>query len=172
MSEYTRIPVSIGEYYISNDPGEIIYTTALGSCIGLCMYDVHSHTAGLAHIQLPDSSINTELTDVKPACFADRAINILLKEFNQRGIACAQLTISMAGAASTKGKQNLGFFHVGKNNIAAVETGLQEHKLTVSQQDIGGHLPRSMHIKIMNGEITIKSLDHSYILNFSHGSPS
>ncbi|MEG1778040.1 MAG: chemotaxis protein CheD, partial [Angelakisella sp.] len=35
---------------------DILVTYALGSCVGICLYDANSRIAGLSHIMLPDSS--------------------------------------------------------------------------------------------------------------------
>ena len=49
------IKVGIGDYKVANAPQSLI-TVALGSCVGIALYDPISKVGGLSHIMLPDST--------------------------------------------------------------------------------------------------------------------
>ena len=48
-----RLTVGVSEMCISKNPGDIIVTHALGSCIGLAIHDPVAHVGGLLHYMLP-----------------------------------------------------------------------------------------------------------------------
>ena len=49
-----RINVGIADINIAHAPN-ILVTYALGSCVGVCLYDKVNKIAGLAHILMPSS---------------------------------------------------------------------------------------------------------------------
>ena len=49
------VKVGIADYKISANPNGLL-TLGLGSCVGICLYDIKMQIGGLAHIMLPDSS--------------------------------------------------------------------------------------------------------------------
>ena len=48
----SMITVGIADLNVTASPGAIA-TYALGSCVGICLYDPDRKIAGLAHIMLP-----------------------------------------------------------------------------------------------------------------------
>ena len=58
--------------------GQILATYALGSCIGLSVYDPKAAVGGLLHYMLPDSGIDPERSRANPYMFADTGIPKLL----------------------------------------------------------------------------------------------
>src|SRR6185369_627123 len=53
-----RLVIGIGEFAVSNRPGDVIVTHALGSCIAVCIFDPRAGVAGMLHFMLPEASIN------------------------------------------------------------------------------------------------------------------
>ncbi len=49
------LKVGIGEYKSSRAPRSLV-TIALGSCVGIALYEPRSRIGGLSHIMLPDST--------------------------------------------------------------------------------------------------------------------
>jgi len=50
----TRILVDISDAAVSKNPGDVLATYSLGSCIGVAVYDPSSKIGGLLHYQLPE----------------------------------------------------------------------------------------------------------------------
>ena len=38
---------------VRGDSGDVIVTYALGSCVGVCLYDRRTRVSGMAHVMLP-----------------------------------------------------------------------------------------------------------------------
>ena len=50
------VTVGIADFNVVKTP-DVLVTYALGSCVGICLYDANARIAGLAHIMLPDSNL-------------------------------------------------------------------------------------------------------------------
>ena len=55
-------------------PGDVLVTHALGSCIGVAIYDPVAVVGGMLHFMLPDSSVNPQRAVESPWMFANVAI--------------------------------------------------------------------------------------------------
>jgi len=47
-----RVFVGIGDAYVSKDPGDLIVTHSLGSCIGIGLYDPYANVGAVLHYML------------------------------------------------------------------------------------------------------------------------
>src|SRR5438309_10213160 len=81
-----RVVIGIGEFAVSNRPGDVIVTHALGSCIAVCICDPRAGVAGMLHFLLPESSINPERAREQPGVFADTGIPLLFEAAAQYGL--------------------------------------------------------------------------------------
>ena len=78
-------------------PPQVLVTTGLGSCVGVCLLDPLVKVGGLAHIMLPDS---TQARDVQnKAKYADTAIKILIDEMVNLGAIKRRMVAKIAGGA-------------------------------------------------------------------------
>jgi chemotaxis receptor (MCP) glutamine deamidase CheD len=72
-----QIVVGMADCRIAAIPEQILVTFALGSCIGLAVYDVRARLGGLLHYMLPDSAIDPARRQDNPYMFADTGIPLL-----------------------------------------------------------------------------------------------
>ena len=75
----SELIVGISDLKVSNNPGDVLVTYALGSCIGVAVYDPKARVGGLLHFMLPDSSLDANKAKATPAMFADTGIPLLFK---------------------------------------------------------------------------------------------
>lgn len=75
--------VAISDYKYSKNP-DVIVTYALGSCVGICLFDEAARIGGMAHIMLPDSKQFTS-ERVNRMKFADTAIPDLVGHLKRSG---------------------------------------------------------------------------------------
>ncbi|MFA5340354.1 MAG: chemotaxis protein CheD [Clostridia bacterium] len=146
-----QIVIGISDLNVANSPDELI-SYALGSCVGICLYDKASKVAGLSHILLPDSSTYKE---VEPKKFADTAIKMLIDKMIIAGCRRNNLTAKIAGGAnmfSWSGET------VGDKNIKAVQIQLMKHGIPILAKDVGGDYGRTVSICAETGTVTIKAL--------------
>ena len=110
--------VGISDIKISNNPNETIVTYALGSCIGIVVYDPVAKVGGMLHYMLPDSTLDAKKARDNPAMFADTGIPSLFKACYSLGAEKKRMIVKVAGGASILDDTN--FFRIGQKNIMAM----------------------------------------------------
>ena len=89
------IVVGISDYKLAKDPG-VLVTYALGSCVGICIYDRRLKIGGLSHIMLPDSTMFTR-GEINRMKFADTAVGDMLQSLISKGADKRTLVAKIAG---------------------------------------------------------------------------
>ncbi len=147
------LTVGIGECIVSRDPGAVLATHALGSCVAVAVYDPAVHVAGLLHFLLPDSGTDRGKADARPFIFADTGIPRLFHGAYSMGANRANLiTAAFGGAHVTSGGDALA---IGKRNCLAVRKILWKAGLMLHHEELGGTAPRTVHIEAAHGRVVI-----------------
>lgn len=149
-----RLVVGMADCKVSSDCGDVLITHALGSCIGIAMYDPVSHAGGLLHFMLPDSAIDAALAQENPYRFADLGVPVLLRELAKRGAERRRLRIAVAGAAEIMDHGEL--FNIGKRNRAALHRILWKEGLLIAAEATGGTAPRTLRLEIGTGRFFLR----------------
>lgn len=148
--------IGIGGIGISDTPGDVIKTMALGSCVAVIFFAPQYHLVGMAHVALPDSGIGNERAKDLPGYFADTAIPFLIREFIKRGVKKrSDITIKLAGGASIMDPN--GVFNIGKRNILAIRKVLWQNKLAPHAEDVGDNFSRTVWVAVSGGNVSISS---------------
>jgi len=148
--------VNVSDARVSANPADVLATYALGSCIGITMYDPISRVGGMLHYQLPTSSIDPQRAAEKPLMYADTGMAWLLSQLSASGADKRRLRIKLAGAAQMLNDNNL--FSIGRRNHAAIRKILWQGGMLIDGEDVGGTTPRNMHLKISDGAVTITTM--------------
>lgn len=144
--------VGIGEYKTGNTH---ISSIGLGSCVALILYDRKLKTGGMAHVMLPDSNGRSE----RPGKFADTAVPHLIDEMEKRGSSKRNLSAFLVGGASMF-RQFTGNLDIGKRNVIALKKCLEEHRISIESEDVGGTSGRSvLFYPEDGGKISIRRAD-------------
>jgi len=150
------IVVGISEYNIAKN-GDVLVTYALGSCVGICLYDAKMKIAGLSHIMLP-SSQGFNVTFEQEGKFADTAIKRLLQLMTREGAAQSRITAKIAGGAQMfAGLNNSALSNIGERNVAAVKAELMRHRIPIVAEDTGKDYGRTQYFYSGDGKMVIKS---------------
>jgi chemotaxis protein CheD len=150
-----NIIVGIADMKITNDRKSTLITYALGSCIGLTLYDPLTKVGGLLHFMLPDSQIDTQKAKTNPWMFADTAIPLFLQEICQMGGDKRRLRIKVAGGSNIL--DDSGFFNIGKRNYMTLRRILWTHNLLIHGEDVGGQSNRSLSLELSTGKVFVKT---------------
>ena len=75
-----KIIVGMADMQVTNTPEATLITYALGSCIGVTLYDPSAKVGGLLHFMLPESQLDPQKAQRKPWMFADTGIPLFFKE--------------------------------------------------------------------------------------------
>ncbi len=158
MSEL--LVVGISDYKLARCPN-VFVTYALGSCVGICLYDSQSKIGGLSHIMLPESSMfsNNEINRMK---FADTAIVDLVQNLVKLGAERRRLTAKIAGGAQMfEVQQGSLVGTIGDRNISSVKNTLQSLRIPILAEDTGLNYGRTVYFDLETGIMKVQSLSRS-----------
>lgn len=152
-----RVVVGVGDMAVSNQPAVTLSTYALGSCVGIVVYDPVAHAAGLLHIMLPESKISPDKAIAQPAMFADTGLPLLFRAVLGLKGERARLRVLIAGGASVLSGSDS--FKIGERNIRATLDWLTRNGFSARNQVTGGTVNRTLHLDVSNGTLTLKAPD-------------
>lgn len=147
--------VGIADMKMLRNDGDLI-TYALGSCIGICLYDPAIRLGALVHIMLP---LNMETGRKNPMKYADTGLRETLKQMESLGAKRARIVAKIAGGAKmfdVPGNGSLG--SIGQRNIESVHMNLKREGIRLLKEDVGGSVARTLRFDVGTGQGYI----HSY----------
>ncbi len=151
-----RIVVGVGAMEVSGDPTAHLVTYALGSCLGIAVFDPVACVGGLLHVMLPSSSLGGG--DGSPAHahrYVDTGVPILFRECYKYGATKSRLIVRVAGGSAMSGTDD---FQIGKRNIVALRQLLWKNGVLVHRQDVGGlQQSRTMTLELDTGRVWIRA---------------
>jgi chemotaxis protein CheD len=147
--------LGVGDFGATNNPDEVLKTMALGSCVGLIVLEPASRTVGMAHIALPDSSINRTMAQKQAGRFADTAVPALLNLIEQQSKTRKDYIIKLVGGAQVARMKDT--FNIGKRNILAVKKILWQMRLAPIAEDLGGQISRTVTVEAGTGKVILHS---------------
>ncbi len=137
--------------------GEKLITYALGSCIGICLYEPQLKLAALIHIMLP---LNMETGRKNAYKYADTGIRTTLREMEMKGARRAAITAKIAGGARMFEVSGGSLGNIGQRNSESVHQILRMEKIRLVWEDVGGTIARTMEFDSATGNGTIRSYGH------------
>ncbi len=156
----TDIHVHIGEVKVAR--GHETLNALLGSCIGVGFLWPSRKIYGLAHCLLAESP---EKTFSIGGRYVDQAINSLFELMEITGKNFAEIQAVVAGGGNmtmpedTAPEKLVGYI----NSTVAIKV-LNERKIKVIHQDIGGILGRKIHINCQTGAFQIKKFPRTNVV--------
>jgi chemotaxis protein CheD len=151
--------LGVGDLGASAQPGAIVKTYALGSCIAVIILDKKTRCVGMVHVALPDSTTSPEKAKTLPGYFADTGIPALFdamrKAANGMLSTPADLIVKICGGANVADKNNV--FDIGKRNALAIKKVLWKYGLAPRAEDTGGDYPRTVSVHQANGLVELSS---------------
>ena len=145
--------VGIADMKQARASGNII-TYALGSCIGICLYDPMIKLGAMVHIMLPDAPKGNVDNVFK---YADTGIRETLRKMEAFGAVRSRIVAKIAGGArmfDIPDKSALG--NIGDRNAAAVRQILAAERIRLLKEDTGANYARTMSLDVETGLAKIK----------------
>ena len=141
--------------------GQILISYALGSCVGVCLYDAGKRLAGMAHIVLPSKQDAAKKDNAYK--FADEGIYALIKEMTSKGARQSKLTAKIAGGAKmfeTQGKE----WEIGQRNVEAVRATLKKEGIRIIGEDTGKNYGRTILFSADSGQLEVRTVRHTSVV--------
>jgi len=150
-----RIVVGVSDLAVSNDPDTLLITHALGSCIGVTVYDPVSKISGMLHFMLPSSKTSAEKAAEKPAMFGDTGIPLLFKSVYELGANKDRLVVCAAGGAEVI--DDNGHFKVGSRNRTLLRKLFWKNDILLEADETGGSISRTLSMTSRDGQIIVRN---------------
>jgi len=134
---------------------DMLITHALGSCLGLMIYDPVARVGGLLHAMLPLSKINAEKAAEKPFMFVDTGVPRLFRAVYKLGGKKDRMVVKAAGCG--RPLSNNEMFKIGERNYIVLKKILWKNNVLLDAEDIGGTASRTIHFELATGSIMVSS---------------
>jgi len=155
MSEL--LVVGISDYKVARTPN-VLVTYALGSCVGICIYDSRLKIGGLSHIMLPESNMFNK-NDLNRMKFADTAIADMVQDMVKLGADRRRFTAKIAGGAQMfEVQQGSLIGTIGDRNVSSVKDMLHKLKIPLIAEDTGLNYGRTVYFDLETGTMKVQSL--------------
>ncbi len=146
--------VGVGELIVSGNLNDIVATYALGSCIGVILYDPETMVGGILHAALPEAPYK-EKPDIVPERYVNTGIPLLFKKAYTLGASKKNIKIYLAGASNFLGKNDV--FNISTANYNATKYILEKNGVAVEREYCNKSESISVFLRVESGEITVKT---------------
>ncbi len=146
------IMVATGEYAIARHP-EVLSTAALGSCVGITIWDPFRHVGGMAHVMLPTPSDTAVKGNVSR--FASIAVPEMVERLSTGGARHRLVAKLCGGSAMFKGDSKLA--SIGERNVEEARHQLALLRVPVVAEDTGGSHARTIELRLDTGIVVVRS---------------
>lgn len=139
---------------------DALVTYALGSCVGICLYDPAVKVGGLGHIMLPSFPASSQREE-NIHRFADTCIPDMVGAMERLGCARARITAKIAGGAKMfEVSGDSAFGNIGARNVQAVKAVLQSFRIPILAEDTGLNYGRTLYFYAETGVMVVKSFSN------------
>jgi len=141
--------------------GEALISYALGSCVGVCLYDRKHKIAGLAHIILPETSFAECCQNEYK--FASEGVRQLIRDMRRQGAEKRFMVAKIAGGAkmftSAENKWN-----IGERNVDRVKKTLSEEGIRLVAEDTGKDYGRTIAFMSEDESLEVSTVRRKVLL--------
>ncbi len=155
LSTPGRIVVGIADLAMSGDPDATLVTYALGSCIGVTVFDPVARVGGMLHFMLPQSTLSPDKAKKSPCMFADAGVPLLFTKAYELGARKERMIVCAAGGAEILADE--GHFKIGSRNRTMLRKLFWKNSVLLASEDTGGTHSRTLTLRLMDGTVTIKN---------------
>ena len=151
-----RWVIGIGGLEVVRADHGTIVTHALGSCLGVTVFDPAMRVGGMLHAQMPTSLKSPDLARTDPARFVDLGTDLLIRRAQELGADKRRLRLAVAGGANMSASAS-PLFDIGVQNLTALRKALWRIGVLVAAEDTGGSIPRTLHLDLATGRTTVQT---------------
>lgn len=148
-----RIIVGVADMKCSPGPEGTITTHALGSCIGLTVWDPTTRSGGMLHYMLGQPR-DKEKALKNPHMYAVSGVPALFRTMYELGSKKDNLIVCAAGASEILDDQ--AGFSIGKKNRTILRKLFWKNGIVLHAEDTGGNVARHMSLDLATGAVTLR----------------
>jgi chemotaxis protein CheD len=150
-----KIIIGVSEMHLSNCKNDVLITHALGSCIGICIYDSDACVGGILHYMLPLSEIDNKKASANPFMFGETGIPEFFFQAYKLGAKKENIRVIMVGGAEIV--NNSDIFTIGRKNVATARKIFRDNGIVIRAENTGGKTPRTLYLEIGSGKTWIRT---------------
>jgi len=146
--------VGISDLKVVRHQHALLMTHALGSCVGISIWDPMTRVSGMLHYMLPQPA-SEQMAGSKPmAMFGTSGIPALFNLAYELGAEKSRLIVCAAGAASLLNDDSI--FQIGRRNRAMMHKLFWKNGIPVAAEDMEGPDTRTMSLDTASGCVLIR----------------
>lgn len=162
-NEGSAIVVGVADFAVGRAPGHRRITTfALGSCIGVTMYDPALRIGGMLHFMLPQPGSDTAQADQRLGMYATTGVPTLLRKLQDLGYRRERAVVCVAGGAEVLNDTSV--FAIGQRNRTILRKMFWKDGTAVAAEDTGGGLARTLSLDLCSGDVRIRTRNGERVL--------
>ena len=143
-----------GQVLAASEPTR--YSTVLGSCVAVCLFDVGTQIGGINHIQMPG---HPRRHDSEPNRWAAPATTSLIEKLLELGASRQGLRAKIFGGATINAACVAPELRIGDQNVASVIALLRQERIRIANSSTGGSSGRKVIFDTHTGNVWVKVLD-------------
>ena len=147
---------------VTTNPTACLITYALGSCVGVTLYDPVARVGAMLHFMLPSSKVNPEKAAGKPEMFGDSGVPMLFRAAYEAGARKDRLIVCAAGGAEVLNDD--GHFKVGSRNRTTLRKLFWKNNILLTADDTGGSISRTLQLFMANGTVVTRHQGKEQVL--------
>ncbi len=144
------VEVGVGEIAFAQDPARL-FTPALGSCVGVAIWDSLLHTGVLAHVMLPAPCEGCATEDAK---YASLAVPAMVQQMVDHGSLKRRLQAKIAGGAAMFSRDT-AVASIGERNAEEVKRQLELMQVPLLAEDTGQGYARTVELVLETGVLLV-----------------
>lgn len=152
-SKGVKLSVGIADMVVVKGCNQEIITHALGSCVGVTIFDPIAGVGGLLHYMLDRPRTEARASEHPVAMYATLGVPELFREAYKLGATKERMIVCAAGAAEMLGHGSA--LKIGKRNQVMLRKLLWKNDITLVAEDTGGSDARTMSLSMRSGAVDI-----------------
>ncbi len=146
---------------VAGKQGQMI-THALGSCIGITVFDPVAGVGGLLHFMLDQPRSAEHKGEKADAMFATTGIPELFRQAYAKGAKKERLIVCAAGGADLLNPG--GGMQIGRRNLLMMQRLFWKNGVPLAGESTGGGVARTMRMDLATGAVTLNAAGKEEIL--------
>jgi chemotaxis protein CheD len=156
------VVIGVADFAVCDVADGQLITYALGSCIGVTIYDPVAKVGGLLHFMLPSATVNKDKAEKQPAMFGNTGIPMLFKACYERGAKKDRMIVCAAGGAEVITDDE--HFKIGSRNRTMLRKLFWKNNILLAADDTGGTISRTMSLRMTDGTVTVRNKGKERVL--------
>ena len=131
-------------------------TMALGSCLGIVLYDGEAAVGAMAHVMHPRRE--RVKNNANRAKFVDTAVSLMLDRMEKRGAARRRVVAKIFGGARmfVRDQDRRSHLQIGESNVLAAREEFARIGIPIVAERTGGNRGRTIVFDVSDGSVTVR----------------